>query len=104
MAVGEEGELIEKGPSVALGYLNRPEDTKDAFRDGWLYTGDQSTMDGNGFFYVTGRKKELIKYKGYNIAPRMLEEILYKYPAVYMCAAVGKKHEELGEIPWALFR
>ncbi|MFH1951076.1 MAG: DJ-1/PfpI/YhbO family deglycase/protease [Pseudomonadota bacterium] len=73
MAVGEEGELIEKGPSVALGYLNRPEDTKDAFRDGWLYTGDLGTMDGNGFFYVTGRKKELIKYKGYNEEKMELE-------------------------------
>ena len=101
MPVGEEGELLEKGPSVALGYLNRPEDTKEAFRDGWLHTGDLGTMDEDGFFYITGRKKELIKYKGYNIAPRMLEEVLYKHPAVYMCAAVGKKHEALGEIPMA---
>jgi long-chain acyl-CoA synthetase len=101
MPVGDEGELIQKGPSVALGYWNKPEDTKDAFRDGWLYTGDLGTMDENGFFYITGRKKELIKYKGYNIAPRMLEEVLYKHPEVYMCAAVGKKDAALGEIPIA---
>jgi long-chain acyl-CoA synthetase len=101
MPPGEEGELIQKGPSVALGYWNRPEDTREAFKDGWLYTGDLGTMDEKGFFYITGRKKELIKYKGYNIAPRMLEEILYQHPAVLACAAVGKKDEAVGEIPVA---
>jgi long-chain acyl-CoA synthetase len=101
MPPGEEGELIQKGPSVALGYWNRPEDTQEAFKDGWLYTGDLGTMDESGFFYITGRKKELIKYKGYNIAPRMLEEILYKHPAVLACAAVGKKDNVAGEIPIA---
>lgn len=101
MPPGEEGELIQKGPSVAMGYLNRPEDTREAFRYGWLFTGDLGTMDESGFFYITGRKKELIKYKGYNIAPRMLEEVLYKHPAVYLCAAVGKKDPALGEIPMA---
>jgi long-chain acyl-CoA synthetase len=101
MSPGEEGELIQKGPSVALGYWKKPEDTKEAFKNGWLYTGDLGTMDENGFFYITGRKKELIKYKGYNIAPRMLEEILYKHPAVLGCAAVGKKDEVAGEIPVA---
>lgn len=101
MPPGEEGELIQKGPSVALGYWNRPEDTKEAFKDGWLYTGDLGTMDENGFFYITGRKKELIKYKGYNIAPRMLEEILYQHPAVLACATVGKKDDVAGEIPVA---
>jgi len=101
MPPGEEGELIQKGPSVALGYWNRPEDTREAFKDGWLYTGDLGTMDEKGFFYITGRKKELIKYKGYNIAPRMLEEILYQHPAVLACAAVGKKDEAAGEIPVA---
>ncbi|MCX5919065.1 MAG: class I adenylate-forming enzyme family protein [Deltaproteobacteria bacterium] len=101
MPPGEEGELIQKGPSVALGYWNRREDTQAALKDGWLYTGDLGTMDENGFFYITGRKKELIKYKGYNIAPRMLEEILYKHPAVLGCAAVGKKDDVAGEIPVA---
>ena len=101
MPPGEEGELVQKGPSVALGYWNRPEDTREAFKDGWLYTGDLGTMDENGFFYITGRKKELIKYKGYNIAPRMLEEILYRHPAVLGCAAVGKKDDAAGEIPVA---
>jgi long-chain acyl-CoA synthetase len=99
MSLGEEGELIQKGPSVALGYLNRSEDTQEAFKNGWLFTGDLGKMDKEGFFYITGRKKELIKYKGYNIAPRMLEEILFKHPAVLACAAVGKKDDVVGEIP-----
>jgi long-chain acyl-CoA synthetase len=101
MPVGQEGELIQNGPTVTLGYLNRPEDTQDAYRDGWLHTGDLAVMDGDGLFYITGRKKELIIYKGYNIAPRMLEEILYRHPDVLECAVVGKKDDLAGEIPVA---
>jgi long-chain acyl-CoA synthetase len=101
MPVGEEGELIHNGPSVTLGYLNKPEETEKSFRDGWLYTGDLAVMDEDGFFYITGRLKELIIYKGYNIAPRMLEDILYQHPAVLECAVVGKKDEIGGEIPVA---
>jgi long-chain acyl-CoA synthetase len=101
MPLGEEGELIQSGPTVTMGYWNRPEDTKDAYRHGWLYTGDLAKMDDDGFIHITGRKKELIKYKGYNIAPRMLEEILYKHPAVLMCSVMGKKDADAGELPVA---
>jgi len=101
MPVGQDGELIHNGPQITLGYLGRPEDTQETFRDGWLYTGDIGKMDEDGFFYITGRKKELIIYKGYNIAPRTLEEILYKHPAVSQCAVVGKKDAMAGEIPVA---
>lgn len=101
MPVGQEGELIQNGPTVTLGYLNRPEATQETFRNGWLYTGDLAVMDAEGLFYITGRKKELIIYKGYNIAPRMLEEILYKHPDVLECAVVGKKDDMAGEIPVA---
>ncbi|MBI4965044.1 MAG: acyl--CoA ligase [Desulfomonile tiedjei] len=101
MPVGEEGELIHNGPAVTLGYLNKPEETGKSFRDGWLYTGDLAVMDEDGFFRITGRLKELIIYKGYNIAPRMLEDILYQHPAVLECAVVGKKDEIGGEIPVA---
>ncbi|MBI4965046.1 MAG: acyl--CoA ligase [Desulfomonile tiedjei] len=101
MPIGEEGELIHNGPAVTLGYLNKPEETGKSYRDGWLYTGDLAVMDENGFFYITGRLKELIIYKGYNIAPRMLEEILYQHSAVLECAVVGKKDEIGGEIPVA---
>ena len=101
MSVGEEGQLIQKGPQVALGYLNNPEETAQTFKDGWLYTGDIAKMDEDGFFYITGRLKDIIIYKGYNIAPRSLEEILYKHPDVYQCAVVGKKDDMVGEIPVA---
>ncbi len=101
MPVGEEGELIHNGPAVSLGYLNKPEETAKSYKDGWLYTGDLAVMDEDGFFYITGRLKELIIYKGYNIAPRMLEDILYQHPAVLECAVVGKKDEIGGEIPVA---
>jgi long-chain acyl-CoA synthetase len=101
MPAGQEGELIQNGPTVTLGYLNKPEDTSEAYRDGWLYTGDLAVMDENGLFYITGRKKELIIYKGYNVAPRMLEEILYKHPDVLECAVVGKKDDMAGEMPVA---
>ena len=101
MPAGQEGELIQNGPTVTLGYLNKPEDTREAYRNGWLHTGDLAVMDETGLFYITGRKKELIIYKGYNIAPRMLEEILYKHPDVLECAVVGKKDDMAGEIPVA---
>lgn len=101
MPVGKDGELIQCGPQTTLGYLNRPEDTADVYRNGWIYTGDIGVMDEKGYFYITGRKKELIIYKGYNIAPRMLEEVLYEHPAVDQCAVVGKKDDMAGEIPVA---
>ena len=72
--------------------------------DGFFRTGGVGGIDGAGNLTITGRKKELIKYKGYNIAPRMLEEILYKHPAVTMCAAVGKKDPAVGEIPIAFIQ
>ena len=101
LPVGEEGELIHNGPAVTLGYLNKPEETEKSYRDGWLYTGDLAVMDKDGFFYITGRLKELIIYKGFNIAPIMLEDILYQHAAVRECAVVGKKDEIGGEIPVA---
>jgi long-chain acyl-CoA synthetase len=101
MAPGQEGELIQNGPSVTLGYLNRRDDTRESFRDGWLFTGDLAVMDEEGLFYITGRKKDLIIYKGYNIAPRMLEDLLYKHPDVLDCAVIGKKDDLAGEIPAA---
>lgn len=101
LPLGQDGELIHNGPQITMGYLGKPDDTREVFKDGWLYTGDIGKMDEDGFFYITGRKKELIIYKGYNIAPRMLEEVLYKHPDVLECAVVGKKDDMAGEIPVA---
>lgn len=98
---GEVGELIIKGPQVMKGYLNRPEDNKEALRKGWLYTGDLGEMDKEGYFYIIDRKKDIIKYKGYTIAPAEVEAILYEHPAVKGCAVVGKPDILAGEIPKA---
>jgi len=101
LPVGKVGELVIKGPQVMKGYLNRPEDNKEAIRDGWLYTGDLALMDEEGFFHIVDRKKEIIKYKGYTIAPAEIESVLYEHPAVKECAVVGKPDALAGEVPKA---
>ena len=95
------GELIVKGPQVMKGYLNRPEDNKEALRKGWLYTGDLAWMDEEGYFHIADRKKEIIKYKGYTIAPAEVESVLYEHPAVKECCVVGKPDALAGEVPKA---
>jgi long-chain acyl-CoA synthetase len=101
LAPGEEGEICIKGPQVMLGYWNRPEATAEVLKDGWLYTGDIGHEDEDGFFFITDRKKDLILYKGYNVYPREIEEVLFTHPAVEMCAVVGKPDEKAGELPVA---
>jgi long-chain acyl-CoA synthetase len=98
---GKIGELVIRGPQVMKGYLNRPEDNKEVLRDGWLYTGDLARMDEEGYFYIADRKKEIIKYKGYTIAPAEIEAVLYEHPAVRECAVVGKPDNLAGELPKA---
>ena len=98
---GEVGELVVKGPQVMKGYWKMPEETKATLRDGWLYTGDLATVDEDGYFRIVDRKKDLIKYKGYSVYPRELEDALYEHPAVKLCAVVGKPDPVAGEIPKA---
>ncbi|MFC2069738.1 long-chain fatty acid--CoA ligase [Chloroflexota bacterium] len=98
---GQSGELIIRGPQVMKGYLNCPEDTLEALRNGWLYTGDLAMMDEDGYFHILDRKKETINYKGYTIAPAELEAVLYEHPAVRECAVIGKPDTFAGEIPKA---
>jgi long-chain acyl-CoA synthetase len=101
LPVGEVGELTVKGPQVMKGYWNISEETKSVLRDGWLYTGDVGKMDEDGYFYITDRKKDLIKYKGYSVYPREIEDVLYEHPAVKLCAVIGKSDAVSGEIPKA---
>ena len=99
---GEDGELWVRGPQVMLGYFNRPEETLATVdADGWLRTGDIGHADLDGHFFVVDRLKELIKYKGMQIAPAELEAVLLSHPAVADAAVVPRRDEEAGEIPHA---
>ncbi|MCX7571698.1 long-chain-fatty-acid--CoA ligase [Tumebacillus sp. DT12] len=94
---GEVGELICRGPNVMLGYLNKPEETALALRDGWLYTGDLVTIDEEGYVTVVDRKKDMIIVGGFNVYPREVEEVLFKHPAVAEAAVVGIPDMNRGE-------
>ncbi|HEX8922535.1 MAG TPA: AMP-binding protein, partial [Pyrinomonadaceae bacterium] len=99
---GQEGEIYVRGPQVMKGYLNRPENTAltiDA--EGWLHTGDIGYADEEGHFFIVDRAKELIKYKGFQVAPAELEALLLSHPAVSDAAVVPFPDEEAGEVPKA---
>lgn len=95
------GELAVKGPQVMQGYWQRQGETDLVLPKGWLLTGDIARMDHEGYFYITDRKKDLIKYKDYSVYPRELEDVVYEHPAVKLCAVVGKPSPVVGEIPKA---
>ncbi len=82
VAQGENGEILIKAPQLMQGYWNRPEETKEILRDGWLYTGDIGYMDDEGYVFLTSRKKDVIKCGGFQVWPREIEEILMAHPAV----------------------
>lgn len=94
---GEEGELLIKGPQVMPGYLNNPEETATTIRDGWLHTGDIASMDHEGYFYLSGRIKDLIKVHGMQVWPEEVEEVIRQHPAVVECAVAGIPNPESGE-------
>jgi len=97
MPVGEEGEVIVKGPQIMKGYWNQPEETAATLKDGWLYTGDIGKMDEEGYFYIVDRKKDMILSAGYNVYPRDIEEVFFEHPKVVEAAAIGIPHEKRGE-------
>jgi long-chain acyl-CoA synthetase len=101
LGAGQDGELVVAGPQVMKGYWKMAEESRDVLRNGWLYTGDIGKMDEDGYFYITDRKKDLIKYKGYSVYPREIEDVIYEHPAVKLCAVVGKLDAVAGEIPKA---
>jgi len=98
---GSEGEICVKGPQLMQGYWKRPDATAEVMKNGWLHTGDIGREDEDGFFYITDRKKDLILYKGYNVYPREIEEVLFEHPAIQQCAVIGKPDPTAGEIPVA---
>jgi acyl-CoA synthetase (AMP-forming)/AMP-acid ligase II len=99
---GEVGELLVRGPQVMRGYLNAPEATADMLDpDGWLHTGDLGRIDQDGYVFIVDRVKELIKYKGLQVAPAELEAVLLAHPEIADAAVVRYPDEEAGEVPKA---
>jgi acyl-CoA synthetase (AMP-forming)/AMP-acid ligase II len=98
---GAVGELVVRGPMVTVGYWNNPQANREAFTDGWFRTGDLVRFDGDGYLWWVDRRKEMIKYKGYSIAPAELEEVLRQHPAVREACVVPRPDPELGEVPKA---
>jgi acyl-CoA synthetase (AMP-forming)/AMP-acid ligase II len=97
----EPGELVMRGPQFMLGYWKEPQATASVLRDGWYWSGDIVNRDANDFFYVLDRRKEMIKYKGFPVAPAEVEAVLMEHPAVRDCGVVARPNPEAGEIPCA---
>ncbi|MDI3326927.1 MAG: o-succinylbenzoate--CoA ligase [Alicyclobacillaceae bacterium] len=95
--VGEVGELLVRGPTVTIGYWNRPAETREALRGGWLHTGDLARMDDEGFLYIVDRKKDMIISGGENVYPAEVEQVLYRHPKIREVAVVGAPDEKWGE-------
>jgi long-chain acyl-CoA synthetase len=101
LAPGEVGEICVRGPQVMRGYWKAPEATAASVRDGWLYTGDIGYADAHGYTFIQDRKKEMIKYKGFGIAPAEIEALLLEHPGVADAAVIGRPDPEAGEVPKA---
>lgn len=86
---GEPGHLVARGANVTPGYLDAPEETAAILRDGWLWTGDLATRDADGFFFLVGRAREMLKVGGHRVSPAELEHVLARHPAVVEVAVVG---------------
>ncbi|WP_133716812.1 long-chain-fatty-acid--CoA ligase [Methylocaldum gracile] len=98
---GEVGEIAVRGANVMKGYWKQPDATREVFRGEWLLTGDLGTRDEDGYFSIVDRKKDLIIVNGMNVYPRMIEEVLYRFPPIREAAVVGEPHDLHGEIPVA---
>ena len=101
LEVGQIGEICVRGDNVMLGYWNRPEETAETIREGWLYTGDIGYQDEDGYFYITDRKKDMLLVNGINVYPREIEEILYQFEGIREAAVVGIRDRRKGEQPVA---
>ena len=97
LPVGEVGELVIRGPQVMKGYWNKPEETSQMLRNGWLHTGDMARKDEDGYYYIVDRKKDMIIAGGFNIYPRDVEEVLWEFPTVAEAAVIGVPDTYRGE-------
>ncbi|XP_039261704.2 uncharacterized protein LOC120337870 [Styela clava] len=102
LGIGEDGEIVAKGPQMMKGYLQNPDATARTIDlEGWIHTGDIGHYDENGMLYVVDRLKELIKYKGFQVAPAELEALLLTHPDILDAAVIGVPHPDAGEVPKA---
>jgi len=101
VAPGELGELVMRGPQFMLGYWKSPDATAAVLRDGWYWSGDIVRVDEDGYYYIVDRRKEMIKYKGFSIAPAEVESVLLECPLVRDCGVVSRKDAAEEEIPCA---
>jgi long-chain acyl-CoA synthetase len=102
LPAGERGEVCIRGPQVMRGYAHRPEATAESIDpDGWFHSGDVGILDEDGYLSIVDRTKDMLLYKGYNVFPRELEEVLFAVPGVAGAAVVGRPDEEAGELPVA---
>jgi long-chain acyl-CoA synthetase len=97
LPVGEEGELLVKGPQIMPGYWNRPDETAAALTDGWMHTGDLARMDEDGYFWICGRKKDMIIVSGYNVYPDEIDRVLASHPRILEAATIGVPDAKKGE-------
>jgi long-chain acyl-CoA synthetase len=97
LGAGEEGELLVRGPQIMPGYWNRPEETADALKGGWMHTGDLARFDEDGYFWICGRKKDMIIASGYNIFPDEIDRVLAAHPKVLEAATIGVPDTRRGE-------
>jgi long-chain acyl-CoA synthetase len=100
--IGKAGEVTVRGPNVAKGYLNRPEENQRAFRNGWFHTGDLGSVDEEGYLYVLDRKKDMIITGGENVYSSEVEAALYQHPGVHEAAVVGVPDDTYGEALFAV--
>jgi long-chain acyl-CoA synthetase len=97
LGVGQAGEIQVKGPQVMPGYYNKPEETANTIRDGWLCTGDIGMMDEDGYFRIVDRKKDMVIVSGFKVFPNEVEDVVMMHPKVKECAVVGLPNATTGE-------
>jgi long-chain acyl-CoA synthetase len=97
LPVGEQGELVVRGPQVTQGYWDKPDETTKTLRDGWLLTGDIAVMSEDGYFSIVDRAKDMIIVGGLKVFPRQVEDVLFEHPKVLEAAVVGVPDAQRGE-------